>query len=591
MSTVPFAQRKPWSALELAGTTDEERTRYAAHILNRFAKSYGRGSIGGAIGAAIVTFSCLLYEAQWARAGAIAGVILVVAQLSGTLLAKRWRKDPQYLAWYNAGVGLVAAAAVGVATAIGEGFSSWGGAVIVLFWLYGAIAIGLGPRYHGVAMTGHLLAFTLPGMLVGSKEGFGLFALVMTLAAVGTFVTAWLRDVADRHHYVARLRWQRAQRNLASTNRQLHEIEDELATRVDAQLSTILEKRRDVQRLHRLLHAPGSDSTAEVASSLVSRPDASIRERYEPGMIVGGRARIERFIASGGFGDVFLATDLTLREQVVVKVMRPSEDTTPADFKRFLLEAAAASAVHHEAIVRIYHVDIDALGSPFLLSEHIVGTTLGHVIDDGPIDPASAIAIVSVVVDALAAVHRAGLVHRDIKPDNIMLSAAAPGVKVLDFGVSQFVNEAFDLTNAGELIGSVGYMAPERFRNRGDGSEVGVACDIFSVGMLLWECIAGAHPFDELETFAIVAKMAKGEIPRLAPKATGLPVELIDFIQAMLSPVPAERPDLSTVAAALAVFHASFGAVDAMRASSALLSRAEAKVAQRDSRSREVTLG
>ncbi len=590
MSTRPAAELESWSALEPAGMTAEERARYAAHTLNRFAKGYGRGAIGGAIGAAIVTFACLLYEAPWARAGAIAGLILVVAQLVGALLAKRWQKEPQPLAWYNAGVGLVVAAAVGVATAIGEGFTSWGGAVIVLFWLYGAVAIGLGPRYLMVAVTGHLLAFTLPGLLVGSRDGLGPFTLVMTMAAVGCLVTSWLRDVADRHHYVTRLRWQRAQRNLASTNRKLHEIEDELTARVDAQLSTILEKRRDVQRLHRLLHAPGSDGAAE-AQSLSSRPDASFQEPYEPGTIVGGRARIERFIASGGFGDVFLATDLTLREEVVVKVMRPSEDTTPADFKRFLLEAAAASAVHHEAIVRIYHVDIDARGSPFLLSEHIVGTTLGHIIDSGPIEPAMALAIVSVVVDALSAVHRAGLVHRDIKPDNIMLSRATPGVKILDFGVSQFVNESFDLTNAGQLIGSVGYMAPERFRSRAGGSEIGVACDVFSVGMLLWECIAGSHPFDELETFAIVAKMAKGDIPRLTTQAPDVPLALVDFIQTMLSPLPADRPDLSSVATSLAMFQASLGSVDAMLAASTLLARAEANHAERSSRSREVTLG
>ncbi|MBL8741229.1 MAG: serine/threonine protein kinase, partial [Myxococcales bacterium] len=521
--------------IEPVGVTDEERARYADHALRRFAKSYGRSALGGAIGAAVVTLTCLFNQASWARAGAITGALLVVAQLGGAFLAKRLRQEPRFLTWYNAGVGFVGASGVGVATAIGDGFASWGGVVIVLFWIYGSISIGLGPRYLALVMAGHTLAFTVPGLLIGSATGVGAFAIAIGLAAVACLSTSWLREITDRRYYVTRVRRQKAQRDLAEANRQLQLMEGELAARVDGQLATILEKRQDVQRLHRLLHAPTVDSTGEIARVLGPAPIAALPETYQPGAIIGGRARVERFLASGGFGDVFLATDLTLREEVVVKVMRPSTETTPSDFKRFLLEAAAASAVQHEAIVRIYHVDIDGRGSPFILSEHIAGTTLGRIIDDGPIPAAAAVSIATVVVDALAAVHRAGLVHRDIKPDNIMLTTATPGVKLLDFGVSQFVNESFDLTNAGQLIGSVGYMAPERFRSRDGESEAGAPSDVFSVGMLLWECIAGAHPFDQLQTFAIVARMARGAIPRLEPRPD-LPTALIDFIEIMLAP-------------------------------------------------------
>ncbi len=565
--------------------TSEELALFRRHAVREFARGYSRSSLAGVVTCAIITVSCLFQTASWAAPAAATGAVLTVAHLIALWQRKRWLTHPESAPLFSLGMGIVGATGLGVATGLGEGFDSWGGCALTLIWLYSAVSIGLAPRLLALAIVTDALAFSIPVAMLRPLDGLMPFTVTLLVGALCTLGTAALRESTELRHFVATARWKRTVRAIESTNLQLEAVNHELETTVDAQLRTVIERRRDVQRLHRMIHSPDGERAEEIAVALERSLVNDDSARYAAGTVLGGRARIVRSIGGGGFGDVYLAQDLASREHVAVKVLRPSKQATRGQLKRFFLEAAAAAAVKHPAIVRVFYVDVDTRGAPYIVSEHIAGCSLRKIVERGPLDPGVTVALISVLVDALSAVHAAGLVHRDIKPDNVLLAPAKPGVKLLDFGVSQWLGEDFDITNAGELIGSVGYMPPERFERSADAGASGAAADVFAVGMLLFELIAGHHPFGELSTLALVTRMSHADFPALVDVMPGVPVELSDFVAALLARDPRARPDIGAVAAGLAVLRAMLPAAAPELLAAQLLAQAGADVDGKAARS------
>lgn len=240
-------------------------------------------------------------------------------------------------------------------------------------------------------------------------------------------------------------------------------------------------------------------------------------EFLHPGARLGAYS-ILAHLGSGGMGDVYLASDERLGRRVALKVLQPELALDAGVLRRFEREARAASALNHPSILTIYELgQVD--GVLFIAGEYIEGETLRAVLERGPLPIAEAVRIAMQVASALSVAHAAGIVHRDVKPENVMIRSDGL-VKVLDFGLAKLVaprdsdKTVERTTQAGVAIGTVLYMSPEQAR----GQMVDERSDIFSFGSMLYELVTGAPPFDG-ETFGhiMVAILERDPVPPTHP--------------------------------------------------------------------------
>lgn len=213
-----------------------------------------------------------------------------------------------------------------------------------------------------------------------------------------------------------------------------------------------------------------------------------------------GRYEIKSKIGSGGMGEVYLAVDTQLDRRVALKVLLPEFCSDPERTERFRHEAKAASALNHPGIITIYEVGIEN-EHLFIATELVEGRTLREIMLDGKLLPLEAISIVEQTAEALAVAHQSHIIHRDVKPDNIMVRQDGL-VKILDFGLAKPVSEKqagnedetmrLIRTQPGIVMGSVRYMSPEQAR----GKETDARTDVWSLGVVLYELLCGENPFD-----------------------------------------------------------------------------------------------
>jgi Protein kinase domain len=206
--------------------------------------------------------------------------------------------------------------------------------------------------------------------------------------------------------------------------------------------------------------------------------------------VLGGRYVLDDQIGSGGYGEVWRATDTVLARPVAVKLLHPRYTQRSEALARFRAEARHAGGLSHENIAQVFDYGEPADGQPpYLVMELVDGPSLETVLTGGPLDDSRTMDIVLQAAAGLQAAHAAGMIHRDIKPGNLLL---APGgiVKITDFGIAHTIGSA-PLTTTGELIGTPGYLAPERAM----GEQATPASDLYSLGMLAYECLAGTPPF------------------------------------------------------------------------------------------------
>ena len=224
------------------------------------------------------------------------------------------------------------------------------------------------------------------------------------------------------------------------------------------------------------------------------------------GRRLGGRYRIESPVASGGMATVWRAIDEVLGRPVAVKVLHDRLARDRDVLARFRREAVAAARLSHPAVVRVFDTG-DEEGLSYIVLELSEGRTLRDVVErEAPLPPARAVAIVRTALHGLAHAHRLGVVHRDVKPGNILLDGNGH-VKVTDFGIAK---AAFteDLTTTGNLIGTVRYLAPEQV----EGGPIDARADLYSAGIVLYELLTGRAPF-EAETNLAAATMRLTEDP------------------------------------------------------------------------------
>jgi serine/threonine protein kinase len=246
-----------------------------------------------------------------------------------------------------------------------------------------------------------------------------------------------------------------------------------------------------------------------------------------------GRYQLDDRIAAGGYGEVWRATDLVLGRRVAVKLLLAQHVQQAETLARFRAEAQRAGALNHQNIARVYdYVEPNPPQPPFLVMELIDGPSLAQVLTDGPLPPAQVMDIIAGAASGLQAAHDAGLVHRDIKPANLLLPRDG-AVKITDFGISYAADSA-PMTASGMLVGTAGYMAPERL---GAGPVTGAA-DLYALGIVGYESLAGSPPFTGTPLEIAVAHRDQP----LPPLPASVPAGVVGLIGALIAKDPAARP-------------------------------------------------
>ena len=249
-----------------------------------------------------------------------------------------------------------------------------------------------------------------------------------------------------------------------------------------------------------------------------------------PGSSVG-RYRAEEKVGSGGFGDVYRATDPVLNRTVALKVIRARDGETASRFKDSLTEARTASALNHPSIVTIHDVD-EHDGKPFIVMEWIDGVSLRELMTGEPASPQRVADYGKQIASALLRAHEEGIVHRDLKPENIMVRTDNLA-KILDFGLALHrpaVNTSLQETQGLEIAGTLPYMAPEQFE---EGTAF-PASDLFALGVILYELVTGQHPFAAETPFAISRRILHAE-PEPPGNLVSLPTGWNELILQLLT--------------------------------------------------------
>lgn len=252
------------------------------------------------------------------------------------------------------------------------------------------------------------------------------------------------------------------------------------------------------------------------------------------GDLVIGRFRVLERIGSGGMGVVYRAFDERLQRQVAVK------EIASADAGRILREAQAAARLNHPGIVTLYELGSEN-GRALLVSEYVDGATLAELVQSGELSDREVAAFGVDVCDALAHAHARGVVHRDVKPQNVVVqvdAGAGRRAKLMDFGIASLTG-ATALTATGEVVGTLAYMAPEQ----AEGEDVDGATDVYSLALSLYECWAGANPVARRNP-AETARRIGAMVPPLRHNRPDLPVALGDCVDACLDPEPERRPSV-----------------------------------------------
>jgi serine/threonine-protein kinase len=253
-------------------------------------------------------------------------------------------------------------------------------------------------------------------------------------------------------------------------------------------------------------------------------------------ILLGSYRLIDR-LGAGGMGEVWRAEDTRLLRPVAIKILSERIANDPEWKARFLREARTIAQMNHPNIATIYSIEQEA-DKLFIAMELVEGESLATVLARGALPPREAVQIIRQVAEALAEAHDKGVVHRDVKPDNVIV--AKRGVKVLDFGIAKQIVSSSDsptLTQAGLIVGTPFYMSPEQAL----GKLVDPRSDLFSLGVVLYEALAGKRPFEGESVTETMMNIIMQEAPDLATVAPNVPPELAEIVRRTLQKKPERR--------------------------------------------------
>lgn len=252
------------------------------------------------------------------------------------------------------------------------------------------------------------------------------------------------------------------------------------------------------------------------------------------GQLIDGRYRVIERLARGGMSTVYLATDERLHRQVALKALYPYLAEDPRVVKRFEEEAITAAKLSHPHIVNVLDQGVDG-DTAYLVMEYVRGKTLRQLLEQqGRLTPRQTLKIMDEILDGLAAAHTAGLVHRDMKPENVLLSETGR-VKVADFGLSRAASAN---TQTKTLMGTVAYVSPELV----SGENADVRSDLYAIGIMLFEMLTGEQPFRGQTSMSIAFQHVSGTVPPPSSIVADLPADLDELVEWCTAKDPDDRP-------------------------------------------------
>ncbi len=258
-----------------------------------------------------------------------------------------------------------------------------------------------------------------------------------------------------------------------------------------------------------------------------------------PGTVLGDRYRLESRIAIGGMGEVWRAEDMTLSRTVAVKVLKPEYAEDPSFLERFRAEARNTARLAHAGIATVYdYGEVPVEGaqgdSAFLVMELVPGRPLSAILSErGRLTSSETMSIVGQTALALQAAHERGVIHRDVKPGNLIITPEGR-VKVTDFGIARATDDV-PLTQTGTVLGTSFYLSPEQ----ASGEQVGPASDVYSLGVVAYECLAGRRPFQGTNPVAVAVAHQTEPPPQLPPD---VPPAVAALVYSALAKSPRDRP-------------------------------------------------
>lgn len=257
------------------------------------------------------------------------------------------------------------------------------------------------------------------------------------------------------------------------------------------------------------------------------------------GLRLAGRYEVERYLARGGMGAVFLGTDRETRNAVAIKVVVPDLEADAALVARFERETRQLAAMQHPNVVKLLDHGIEN-GRRFIVMEYVRGSNLARrLIDDGPLTLEAFVPIARGILAAVGYAHVHGIMIRDIKPDNVMIDAHGE-VKLLDFGLARLEGDS-DRVTTQHLVGTAAYLAPEHIL----GQTVDVRVDVYALGVLFYRLLSGRFPLEADNPAALIYKHVNGKpvpLPMVLPEGRALPPELVRLIHDCLAKSPDDRP-------------------------------------------------
>jgi len=252
------------------------------------------------------------------------------------------------------------------------------------------------------------------------------------------------------------------------------------------------------------------------------------------GQLIGNRYRVESQVASGGMATVYLATDQRLDRQVAIKVIHQHLANDQNFQEKFVLEAKTAAKLAHPNLVNVFDQGTDA-GTTYLVMEYVPGITLRDALNEyGPLPAVRALEMMAQILSGLAAAHRAGILHRDLKPDNVLL-ADDGRVKLGDFGLARAISAH---TSTGDLVGTIAYLSPELV-TRG---QADARSDVYAAGILLFELLTGKQPFEGEQAVQIAYQHANSTVPAPSGLASETPQAVDRLVAWATAKLPADRP-------------------------------------------------
>ncbi len=260
-------------------------------------------------------------------------------------------------------------------------------------------------------------------------------------------------------------------------------------------------------------------------------------QRSDPlvGAVLDGRYRVDTPIATGGMSTVYRGLDTRLDRPVALKVMDSRYSGDQQFLTRFQREARAVARLSDHGVVAVFDQGLDG-GHPFLVMELVEGGTLRELlIERGPMPPHAVAAVLAPVLSGLATAHRAGLVHRDVKPENVLISDDG-AVKIADFGLVRAVAEA-KITSTSVILGTAAYLSPEQV---GTG-DAGPRSDVYGVGILAYELLTGVTPFTGDNALAVAHQRMEQDVPPPSAAIAGVPAQFDDLVRCATARDPAER--------------------------------------------------